>query len=255
MGNSLVSSCPFHEGSELDSHWQEGIPCATARTPGVASRHFEARIGRSQGSERVVRSCPLKRAVPGFLTGPKKHIAEAHERHTSRRPFDLNARQMKKPTDPRTDQIKPTEQQPTDPGPTHGVAGSEGRQPDEPGLEEKRSSEPKKDTRSEPQRTGHVARHGVAGSHRDRQAEARPEGSPGAASPASLQLDADSRGRVNTGTGDQPGNTGGSRTGMPSTSSPDTIAPQASDNTGSTAADLDQERSGGMSGGLGRSKA
>jgi hypothetical protein len=35
-------------------------------------------------------------------------------------------------------------------------------------------------------------------------------------SPASLELDAGQGRRVNTGTGDQPGNTGGSRTGTPS---------------------------------------
>ena len=41
----------------------------------------------------------------------------------------------------------------------------------------------------------------------------RTEGGP--VSPASLQLDEDHPGRVNTRTGDQPGNTGGSRTGTP----------------------------------------
>ncbi|HMC96085.1 MAG TPA: hypothetical protein VKG92_00385 [Flavobacteriales bacterium] len=42
-----------------------------------------------------------------------------------------------------------------------------------------------------------------------------PEGTPGPVSPASLQIDTDTPGRVNTGTGDQPSNTGGSRTGTP----------------------------------------
>jgi len=168
---------------------------------------------------------------------------------------DLNRHKMKKPIDPRTDQIKPTEQQPTDPGPTSGGMGSMGSQPDEPSLEEKLGTAPRKEKRTEPQHTGHAARQGVAGFHHDPQAEALPEGNHGAATPASLQLDADSKGRVNTGTGDQPGNSGGSRTGTPSTPAPDTVVPQAPDNTGSTTEDQDHERSGGMSGGLGQEDA
>lgn len=43
----------------------------------------------------------------------------------------------------------------------------------------------------------------------------RPAGPGVPTSPASLQLDADTRDRADTGTGDQPGNMGGSRTGTP----------------------------------------
>jgi len=153
---------------------------------------------------------------------------------------------MNKPKDPRTDQIKKREQQPTDPGPTTGGMGSIGSQPDEPSLEEKLGRRPDEKKTAKPQSTGSAARRGVPGFHHDAQTETRPEGS-GMSTPASMELDSDNNGRVNTGTGDQPGNTGGSRTGTPSSPSQDSVAPQAPDNTGSTAKDLDDERSRGMS--------
>ena len=153
---------------------------------------------------------------------------------------------MKKPIDPRTDQIKKREQQPTDPGPTTGGMGSIGSQPNEPSLEEKLGRRPDEKRTAKPQSTGHAARRGVPGFHPDAQTETRPEGS-GMSTPASLELDPDNNERVNTGTGDQPGNTGGSRTGTPSSPSQDSIAPQGPDNNGSTAKDLDDERSRSLS--------
>ena len=158
---------------------------------------------------------------------------------------------MNKPNDPRTDQITHTEQQPTDPGPTTGGMGSMGSQADEPSLEEKLGAPRKAAT--EPQHTGHAAKEGIAGFHPDPFSEELMEGSGGPTSPAGMRLDPDTDGRVNTGTGDQPANTGGSRTGTPP-EPVDTAAPQAPDNSGSSAADLDHERSGGMSGGLGEDR-
>lgn len=105
------------------------------------------------------------------------------------------------------------------------------------------------------QHTGHVAPHGVAGFHHaGEQAQLWAEGSRGSTLPASMQLYAHTPGRV--GTGDQPGNTGGSRTATsppepPSDPSQDAIVRHAPNNAGSTDEDLDHERPGGMSGGLG----
>lgn len=66
----------------------------------------------------------------------------------------------------------------------------------------------------------YVAPEGVPGFHRDEAEEDAPASdatgaSTGAGGSAGMHLDDDVRGRVNTGTGDQPGNTGGSRTGTP----------------------------------------
>lgn len=158
---------------------------------------------------------------------------------------------MEKPKDPRADRIQPTDQQPTEPGPTSGGMGSVGQQPDEPSLEEKPGFGMKKDATTDAQHTGHAAQRGVAGFHHAPEEEALPEGSGGPATPAGMQLDAESWGRANTGTGDQPGNTGGSRIGTPLEPPPDTTATKAPSTTNSSVADLDHERSGGMSGGLG----
>ena len=158
---------------------------------------------------------------------------------------------MRTPNDPRTDRIRHPEQQPTDPGPTSGGMGRMGPQPDEPGLEEKLGAPAK--VPADQHQSGDAASRGIAGFHPDPFAEELMEGSGGPTTPAAMRLDPDTEGRVNTGTGDQPGNTGGSRTGTPNEPM-DTAAPQAADNTGSTNADPDRERSGGMSGGLGEQR-
>lgn len=101
----------------------------------------------------------------------------------------------------------------------------------------------------DPQYSGQAEQEGIAGFHPDPFAEERMEGSGGPATPAGIRLDPDTEGRVNTVTGHQPGNAGGSRTRTPP-EPVDTSAPQPPDNTGSTDADLDNERKGGLSGGL-----
>lgn len=154
---------------------------------------------------------------------------------------------MKTSNDPRTDRIKHTGQQPTDPGPASGSI-STGSQEDGPSLEEKLGAPSKVPVDAE--QSGHAAKEGIAGFHPDPFAEEQMEGSDGPATPAGMRLDPDTTGRVNTGTGDQPGNTGGSRTGTPP-EPVDTSAPQQPDNSGSTSADMDHERSGGLTGGLG----
>jgi hypothetical protein len=118
---------------------------------------------------------------------------------------------MKKQNDQRT------HSDPIDPGPTSGGMGSMGQQPDEPSLEEKLGIAPPKKARPRIQRATAVRQGEGAYAHSARsggQHQGAPQDNGAASHPT------------------------------------DTIATHPSDNTGSTAADLDDERAGGMSGGL-----
>jgi hypothetical protein len=102
------------------------------------------------------------------------------------------------------------------PGPTTGGMGRVGQQTHEPALEEIPGVERPGQRGEKQPHPNPGMREGAPGFHEATNEErARPEGSLGPSTPASLQLDKDAPGRVNTGTGDQPSNTGGSRTGTP----------------------------------------